>query len=435
MASGTPRHGQRPRRACGHAVEGLEERLVLSGLTIAYKIVTDRADWMGAPANLEGTMNARFGSEAWRREIARAVQTWAEAINVDFAENAEGDSSQPTDILIGGQDLGSGLLGLGYLPTKSGGKVTNYGDLVLNTSPTINIGKNYDLYSVALHEFGHAIGLEHTDQPGVVMNPVYQGVLSGLTPSDLSAIQALYGPRQPDRFNSQGRGTSVETAVDLALNSPLTEVNDLDITRHGETDVFSFIAPGGSLKATVGVAGESLLSPQLRILDANGRVVGQASDPASYGDDVSLDLSGLVAGQRYYLEVSGASPNNFDIGGYDLEIRGSGSVQVPTTPPPTTPPTPPVTPPVRPQIPTGPAPGTGTNNGGGTPAPGKPSPNPGSKPNQDPASWRFAARQRAVESARAALAARLELREANRPFARFGGRALGAFSGLHGRLG
>lgn len=443
MASGIPRHGQRPRRAYSHPVERLEERLVLSSASptvIAYKVVTDRDNWMGAPTNLEGVMDSRFGSSVWRREIARAVQTWAEVANIDFTEIPGSGSSRSSDILIGGQDLGAGVLGVGYLPTKSGDTITRYGDVILNTASSINLGKSYDLYSLALHELGHAIGLEHNNSPGVVMNPVYQGTLAGLTPSDVAAVQAIYGPRQPDRFNAQGRGTSMETAVDLALNSPLTEVDDLDITHHGETDIFSFVAPGGTLTATVGVDGVSLLSPQVRILDASGRPVGQASNPASYGDDVSISLNSLVAGQRYFVTIAGATPNDFDIGGYNLTIRadtaGGGTPTTPTTPTnPTTPTTPtnPTTPPVRPQVPTTPTTPTPPTTPAAPIAPTKPT--TPTTPAPSPISWRFAARERAIQAAKAALASRLEVRAAQRPFLRLDGRALGAFTGLQGRLG
>ena len=49
-----------------------------------------------------------------------------------------------------------------------------------------------DLYSVVLHEVGHALGLGHSDVPGAVMYPYYRQA-SGLTADDVAGIQALYG--------------------------------------------------------------------------------------------------------------------------------------------------------------------------------------------------------------------------------------------------
>jgi hypothetical protein len=52
-----------------------------------------------------------------------------------------------------------------------------------------------DVYSVVLHEVGHALGLGHSDQPGAVMYPYYRRA-SGLTPEDIAAARQLYASRE-----------------------------------------------------------------------------------------------------------------------------------------------------------------------------------------------------------------------------------------------
>jgi len=49
-----------------------------------------------------------------------------------------------------------------------------------------------DLFSVVLHEAGHALELAHSDRPGAMMYPYYH-VTTGLTDDDIAGIGALYG--------------------------------------------------------------------------------------------------------------------------------------------------------------------------------------------------------------------------------------------------
>ena len=63
---------------------------------------------------------------------------------------------------------------------------------------TLRSPQGTNFYWVALHEFGHSIGLEHSREKGAVMYPWYQGYKGddvSLTRDDILGIQALYGKK------------------------------------------------------------------------------------------------------------------------------------------------------------------------------------------------------------------------------------------------
>jgi hypothetical protein len=73
-------------------------------------------------------------------------------------------------------------------------------------------GPEIDVFAVALHEFGHSLGLQHSDpNDGIVavMDPFYTGPVTGLEAQDIARIQALY----PEAGPSSGGQPWVSTDI------------------------------------------------------------------------------------------------------------------------------------------------------------------------------------------------------------------------------
>ncbi len=243
------------------------------------------------------------------------------------------------DIRFGGYAFPNNTTTLAETNYPFGG-VTEAGDIQVNTAMGFHIGSDYDLYTVLLHETGHALGLAHAANPAEVMFEDYHGVVSGLAPGDVAGIQALYGPRVPDAYQQQGQGLGLSSAVDLSgalgASQQATPAAPTELATIGDTEYFTVVAPAGAgpiLQVTAQVAGLSLLSPQVSILDASGTPLDVEGDAAAWGDNVSAQVGGVVPGQRYYVAVTGATGDVFAVGAYQLDVAFVGGAPAATAAP------------------------------------------------------------------------------------------------------
>jgi Matrixin/Putative peptidoglycan binding domain len=80
----------------------------------------------------------------------------------------------------------------------------------------------FDLTTVAIHEFGHALGLRHSPVVGAVMEPTYAGPRRQLHSDDIQGMATLYGgPKLTYASWIHGTTGVVENPERLTLQQPL----------------------------------------------------------------------------------------------------------------------------------------------------------------------------------------------------------------------
>ncbi|MGY1617387.1 matrixin family metalloprotease [Geodermatophilus sp. SYSU D00691] len=146
--------------------------------------------------------------------IRRAFDTWSSALcGVRFVERTSGPVHFEIGWFTGDHADGSPFDGVGntlahaFYPPPCGG--ANAGDMHFDEAETWSLTGNtgtFDLETVALHEIGHLLGLDHSQVTGSVMFPTYGGVRRGLTQDDVDGIRRLYPVlcRRGDSASSAG---------------------------------------------------------------------------------------------------------------------------------------------------------------------------------------------------------------------------------------
>lgn len=134
-----------------------------------------------------------------RNAIRNALNTWRNALcgitftaaagNTDFEygwfSGAHGDGSA--------FDGAGNTLAHGFYPPPCGGD--HAGECHFDEAETWSLtgaGATFDLETVALHETGHLLGLDHSTVAGSVMFASYSGVRRALSQDDLDGIRRLY---------------------------------------------------------------------------------------------------------------------------------------------------------------------------------------------------------------------------------------------------
>ncbi|KAK2828864.1 hypothetical protein Q5P01_019898 [Channa striata] len=164
--------------------------------------------------------------------IEKALQVWAKVTPLRFTRIYSGIA----DIMIsfGRQEHGDfypfdgphGTLAHAFAPSPGIGGDAHFDD---DETFTFRSTSGYILFLVAAHEFGHSLGLSHSDDPGALMYPLYSyrnPETFVLPRDDVNGIQSLYGPN-PDKDPIQPGPTAPTTPDVCDSNMVLDAVTTL----------------------------------------------------------------------------------------------------------------------------------------------------------------------------------------------------------------
>ncbi len=140
--------------------------------------------------------------EETRAAVRAAFDLWSQVTVLTFSERSPATDA---DIVIrfASGDHGDGhpfdgpslILAHAFYPPPRGGDLS--GDAHFDDSETWATAlpiptDRVDLVSVAAHEFGHSLGLEHSSDPSALMYPYYRDAHRSLASDDIASIRSLY---------------------------------------------------------------------------------------------------------------------------------------------------------------------------------------------------------------------------------------------------
>jgi len=237
---------------------------------------------------------------AVRSEIARAFAVWTQYANITVAPATQPGLAGTIDVLFARYAHGDaypfngpgGIIAHTFYPPP-GNREPLAGDMHLNADESWSVGGKVDLFSVALHEAGHALGLGHSDDPASVMYPYYR-LQTGLTADDIAGIQALYGApagSAPGGSSSGNAGSSGTGAGNAGNSGTPPAGSGAGATGPGAGKTTDAVPP----TVTIVSPGSSMVST----MAATITISGTASDNvgvSSVGWTTSTGGSGTAAG-------------------------------------------------------------------------------------------------------------------------------------------
>lgn len=354
MKRKTPQSLLRLTRRLTAGFEMLEERWTPAQFGVPWvdsahmtmSFAPDGTTAVNQPSQLFAALDAQMPRSVWQSAIVRASQTWAKEANIniglnrdlgqDFGTAGQGQGdSRFGDIRVGGFPMAPSALAVSSPPaTATAG--TFAGDIFINTA---NAFTPATLYSVALHEFGHALGMDHSQDPTSVMNS-HLNNNQRLSASDIASIRDLYGLRAMDSTEPDNNAFVSATRIRYSQisggydgSTPVVAYGDLgSVTDVDHFYIKPLLGYSGAMTIRLQTNGISFVTPKITVFDRSGRVLASRTSTSESSDVVSLRLANVIPDARYYIRVEAAPGANYAVGRYGIAAIFDGLLKPLATP-------------------------------------------------------------------------------------------------------
>ncbi|MGH9720339.1 MAG: matrixin family metalloprotease [Bryobacteraceae bacterium] len=173
-----------------------------TGATVTWSLMSNGLSCAAEFAGCTITALSGFMPGGFLAEIQAAFTAWESVADLLFLQVADCGAALNApcgggDIRLGGHafDGPSGTLAHAFFAPVNG--LSAAGDVHFDIAETWKIGfggPGFDIFQAAVHEIGHALGLNHTGVPNSLMNMSYTEAFSGPQADDVAGMQFIYGP-------------------------------------------------------------------------------------------------------------------------------------------------------------------------------------------------------------------------------------------------
>lgn len=234
-------------------------------------------------------MTAQLDPASAQSEILRAMAQWSKIVKVTWQPGTNPTGTHTVNIIWATGDHGDGfpfdgpggILAHTFYPAPPNPEPIA-GDMHFDDADSWHIGTNVDLFSVALHELGHALGLGHSDNPNDVMYPYYK-IVTTLAAGDAAAALTLYAAQDAPTSPVNPTPPTTPTNPPNPTNPPSpTAPLTLTVAVPPSTTVTSAINMSGSAAGGSGT---------IAVTWSTGAASGTATGPASAWTVPSVPLA------------------------------------------------------------------------------------------------------------------------------------------------